>query len=345
MKEVVFLHKNMKRWEEYDKLLSAKEQIAPDFLANMFIEITDDLSYSRTYYKNSQTTEFLNQLALKIHTLIYRNKREKTNRISTFFAYELPLVFKEARKEIFYSFTIFFIAVLIGIISTAYDDSFVRLILGDDYVDMTLINIENGDPMAVYKQSLELNMFVGISLNNIRVSFMAFVMGIFFSFGTGYILFSNGVMLGTFQYFFFKQGLLLESVLTIWIHGTLEIWAIIMAGAAGLLIGNSIIFPETYSRIISLRKAVRKGLKIIIGLIPIFIVAAFFEGFLTRHTEFPYFIRATVIALSLAFIVWYFFLLPNKIYKKLVQNKIQDKNREPEFFYTVNSNNLSELKV
>lgn len=146
-----------------------------------------------------------------------------------------------------------------GIVSAANDDNFVRLILGNGYVDMTLDNIARGEPMAVYNGSEEVPMFLGITLNNIMVSFNVFAMGLLTSFGTGWLLFNNGVMLGAFQTFFFKHGLLGESMLAIWLHGTLEIWAIIVAGAAGLALGNGWLFPGTYSRKESFMREPRKG--------------------------------------------------------------------------------------
>ena len=84
------------------------------------------------------------------------------------------------------------IVLLIGIISTANDDKFVRLILGDSYVNMTMENIAKGDPMAVYKKMNQVDMFMGITFNNIVVSFYTFIAGILLTFGTGYMLFSNG---------------------------------------------------------------------------------------------------------------------------------------------------------
>lgn len=96
--------------------------------------------------------------------------------------------------------------------------------------------------MAVYNGSEEIPMFLGITLNNIMVSFNCFAMGLLTSFGTGYMLLSNGIMLGAFQTFFYGEGLLAESMLAIWLHGTLEIWAIIVAGAAGLALGNGWLF-------------------------------------------------------------------------------------------------------
>ena len=175
--------------------------------------------------------------------------------------------------------------------------------------------------MAVYKQMNGVDMFLGITFNNIRVSFFAFMMGIFISFGTGWILISNGIMLGAFQYFFHFHNLLLESVLVIWIHGTLEISSIIIAGASGLVLGNSILFPGTFSRSQSFRIGSKEGLKMVVGLVPIFVVAGFLESFVTRYTNMPIIASLTIIILSLTFVVWYFF-----IYPKVVFNKTKIKN-------------------
>lgn len=316
MKEITFLKQNTEKWEQFESLLSRKRGSDPDRLADLFIQLTDDLSYARTNYPKSKTTQYLNSLASKAHQEIYKNKKEKSRRILDFWKYELPLAFKRSHRQLFYSFLIFMISVAIGVISAANDDDFVRLILGDSYVNQTLENIEKGDPMAIYKSMAPGNMFLTITINNIIVSFQCFVMGILFSVGTGYALFRNGVMLGAFQYFFYQRGMLTESMLVIWIHGTLEISAIVIAGAAGLTMGNSILFPGTYSRLQSFVMGSRQGIKIVIGLVPVFITAGFLESFVTRHTEMPMALSVSIILVSLAFIIGYFIIYPIQLNKK-----------------------------
>src|SRR5205085_10136539 len=154
-------------------------------------------------------------------------------------------------------------------------------------VNMTNEYIERGDPFAVYKQSGQVNMFVSIAFNNIRVAFATYVLGIFLSVGTIILLFSNGLMLGSFEYYFFSKGLGFKSITVIFIHGTLEIWSIVIAGAAGLILGNSILFPGTYSRNVSILKGGRDGMKIVFGLVPLFLTAAFLESFVTRYDHMP----------------------------------------------------------
>lgn len=316
MKEVTFLNKNAKKWQQFETILNSKEQNDPDEIADLFIHVTDDLAYSKSYYPKTKTITYLNQLAQKAHQLIYRNQMEQRSRIISFWTKELPLLFYQSRKYFLYSFLIFLVASVIGYYSAIKDQNFVRLIMGDGYVNMTLDNIKNGDPMAVYKGDSSVDSFSSIALNNIRVSIYAFVFGLFFSIGTASLLFSNGVMLGSFFGFLYQQNVLAESAQIVWMHGTIEISVIIISGGAGLILGNSLTFPGTYKRSVSFLKGVKKGLKIIIGLIPLFILAALIEGFVSRHSELHSAIKLSIIGVSLSFILWYFVFYPINISKK-----------------------------
>ena len=170
--------------------------------------------------------------------------------------------------------------------------------------------------MAVYKKMGEFNMFLGITINNIRVAVLAFGFGIFFGIGTLYIMLQNGIMLGSFQYFFYEKGLLWESARTIWIHGTIEISVIVVAGCAGLVMANGMLFPGTYTRVQSFARGVKNGLKIMISTVPFFILAGFLEGFVTRHTEMPDFLAITIILSSLALVLFYYVYYPRKLRKR-----------------------------
>lgn len=312
MKEVTFIRRNIEKWKETEKVVEQAANLSPDQLADAYTDLTADLAFAQTHYPTSRITIYLNNLASALHNEIYRNKREKWSRIITYWTHEVPQTMHDARRELKVSFIIFAVSVFIGVVSALNDPEFVRLIMGNRYVDMTLNNIANGEPMAVYNGSSELPMFLHITLNNVMVSFNCFAMGILTSFGTGYMLLTNGIMIGAFQTFFYQHGLLWESMLAVWLHGTLEIWSIIVAGAAGLALGNGWLFPGTYSRLESFRRGAKKGLKIIIGTVPVFIIAGFIEGFITRHTDLPDMLRLGLILTSLAFIIFYYIYLPNR---------------------------------
>lgn len=309
MKEAVFVKRNVERWRYYEE----SKTDDPDELTSRFVSLTDDLSYARTFYPGSQVLKYLNGLTSQLHSYLYSNRREDGSRIKIFWMYELPYIAFQARHNLLYAFLFFLTAFFIGGVSAANDDTFVRLILGDEYVNLTLENIKLNDPLAIYKSQSSTDMFLGITVNNIRVSFLAFAAGLLFSAGTVYIMVQNGIMLGAFQYFFYQKGLLFESILKIWIHGTLEISAIVIAGAAGLLIGNSLLFPDTFSRLESFKTGAKKGLKLVIGLVPIFIAAGFLESFVTRLT-LPVWASCIIIGVSAIFIIWYFVIYPRLLY-------------------------------
>lgn len=317
MREVIFLKKNAEKWQEFESLLVKADKNDAEVLADLYIEISNDLAYSRSNYPTSKTTTYLNDLAVKAHNQIYKNKKEDRGRFIRFWAEEIPLIFGNHQKELLYSFVIFMVAFLIGVLSSALDDNFSRVILSDRYVNLTIDNIEKGDPLAIYKDEHAMNMFLGITINNVRVSFLAFVAGLASSLGTGYILLSNGIMVGAFLQFFFKFGLLSQALLVIFIHGALELSAIVIAGASGLVLGNSLLFPGTYSRKDSFLKGVKVGLKMIVGLVPIFIIAGFLESFVTRYTEMPVWLSLSIIISSFTFIIYYFVWLPQKLTRSL----------------------------
>lgn len=314
MREAAFIKRHKTRWQKFERVLeNTTHEASPDQLSDFFIYLTDDLSYARTFYPGSKTTAYLNQLTVRLHQRIYKNKKEERSRFRTFWQYELPKIVFQSRRPLLYAACIFVLSVLLGILSATRDEGFARLILGDQYVNMTIANIEKNDPMAVYKSMDQINMFSYITLNNVMVSFRVFVFGIFFSVGSALVLFYNGVMVGVFQYFFHQYGLLFTSFLSIWIHGTLEISAIMLAGGAGMVMGNSLLFPGTYPRLTSLKIGAKKGLKIVVGLVPIFIFAGFLESFVTRKTALPVWVKLGIIILSALFIVGYFVIYPLKM--------------------------------
>ena len=313
MREALFLKQNQERWKKYEREPSND----PDEIAARFVQLTDDLAFAKTFYPKSKTVAYLNGLTSQFHLSIYRNKKEQSNRIVEFWKTELPLIFYRYQSELFYSFAVFIIFFLMGWFSARYDEKFIRLILSDGYVDMTKENIRKGDPFGVYKSQSSAVMFMTIAFNNIMVSFYTYALGITACIGSVYLLFQNGLMLGSFEYLFYEEGLGGKSILVIFIHGTIEISAIIIAGAAGLVLGKSWLFPGTYSRSESLRRGGKDSLKMAVGLVPFFIIAAFFESYVTRHTGMPVLMSMLILFGSLVLIVWYFVIYPRVVHHQL----------------------------
>ncbi len=310
MREAHFIDKNKAIWSEIEYNLKNKLNVDPDILANNYIKITNDLAFAQSYYPKSKTKEYLNELALFAHQSIYKDQRTSSNKFVQFFKEDVPNVVYKNRKFLLYSFLIFSLAVLIGVLSSHFDPDFTRLILGDDYVDETLANIKKGDPAAIYKSGSEAGSTLAITINNIKVAFYAFALGLFFSIGAGYILFSNGIMLGAFHYMFYQEGVLGKAMTAIWMHGTIEISVIIIAGACGIMLGNGFMFPGTLSRKKSLVIKAKEAVMILVSTIPMFMIAGFIEGFITRLYDVNLYLSLSVIIISIALILWYYVLYP-----------------------------------
>ena len=317
MREVAFIKQNKEKWLSFEKAIYLKKLENPDQLASQYIQLVNDLSYAQTYYPKSKVIKYLNQLAAKSFQMIYKTKREDTNRFVYFFKEEIPLLLYQYRRYLLYAFILAFAFTAIGVVSAANDDTFVRLILGDHYVNMTLENIEKGDPVAVYKSGSNWGSFIGITLNNLYVGIRCFLYGIFAGLGTGYVMLVNFIMLGSFQYFFYEQGVLWESVRGIWIHGAMEIFAIVIEGAAGLILGASILFPKTFSRYVSFKRGFKDGVKILISTFPFTFSAGFLEGFVTRYSNImPNWLSVGIILITLSIISFYYLIYPFVVHKK-----------------------------
>ncbi len=284
------------------------------YLAESYQQLTADLSYAQTNYPDSRITVFLNDLALAYHVRLYRRRPSTSARFLNFWKQEIPLALYQSRRDLLISVCVFVIGILIGIVSQLGDTDFCRIILGDEYVNMTLDNIRRGTPMAVYDGGGQSEMFLSITFNNILVALRCFAYGVLTLFGTGYMLLYNAVMLGSFTTFFAQHDLLWESSLAVWLHGTLEISAIVVAGGGGVALGTGWLFPGTLSRMEAFKQGAYRGLKVVCATLPMFVVAGFIEGFFTRMTWWPDALRLATIIFSAIIVVLYIIVYPRKVY-------------------------------
>jgi uncharacterized membrane protein SpoIIM required for sporulation len=331
MREPLFIKKNKARWENYDDTAALNS----DEKSDRFLHILDDLSYAQTFYPRSKTHRYLNERAVGYYNAIYKNRKFSFSSIFNFWKYELPLIVRNRHRYLLIAFLIFALFTIIGWVSVDSNPQFLNTFLGEGYADMTRENISNGNPFGVYSDdNKRLDMFTKIAFNNLKVSLLVFVGGLFFTLGTVYLTMTNGLMLGGFQKMFFdfpEMGW--KSILVIWIHGTLEISAIIIAAGAGLALGNSFLFPGNLTRFESFKKGALDGIKIMMGIMPIIVLAAILESYVTRlgsnnfdniiynQTELPVWGSVAILAISAIFIIWYFILYPIYIEKKLLKEQ------------------------
>ena len=285
-------------------------------MASEFTRLIDDLGYAKTFYPTSKVTQYINSLATRIYLNIYKNRKEESNRLISFWKYDVPLTVRKHHGALLFAFILFVLFFAVGFFSAANDENFTRDVLGNGYVDMTEENIEEGNPFGVYRSGNSFLMWLGLMINNIMVSLMYFVKGIFFGVLSIYSMIKEAIRLGAFEHMFFAKGLGVKAAITVLIHGMLELTAIIIASGAGLVLGKSFLFPGTISRWKALQTGVKDGVKIVIGLMPVFGIAAFFEGFVTRYYNMPIVLSSAILLASGTFITWYFIIYPIRLQKK-----------------------------
>jgi uncharacterized membrane protein SpoIIM required for sporulation len=313
LREGLFIKKNKDHWEQIGEDTTANA----DETASHFTRLVNDLGYAKTFYPTSKITAYLNALASRFYLNIYQNRKDPQNRLALFFRHDVPMAIARHYRLLLFAFGLFVIFFSVGFFSAMHEKSFVRQMLGESYVDMTERNIEQGNPFDVYAQTNPFLMWIMIMLNNIRVSLIFFVEGIALGIPSILALGHEAVRIGAFEYMFYEHGLGFNWVVSVMLHGTLELTAIIMTCGAGAIMGTSFLFPGTRRRLTAFREGAKDAIKIILALIPVFMVAAFIEGFITRYYKMPIYASGSILLASLVFIIGYFVIYPIRVWRRL----------------------------
>jgi uncharacterized membrane protein SpoIIM required for sporulation len=313
LREALFIKKNKDRWLRNQESPSADA----DEMARDFTQLVDDLAYAKTFYPSGKVTRYINTQASHIYLNIYKNRKEESNRLINFWKYDLPLTIRKHQYTILFCFILFVTFYVIGFFLSQQDESVTRDLLGDNYVDETMSNIEKGNPFGIYEHGNPFLSWLGIMVNNILVSLRYFAMGIFLGVPTLHDLCQEGVRIGSFDQMFAGKGLGIQFFMVVFVHGTLELTAIIIAAAAGVVLGKSFLFPGTIKRLEAFKLGAKDGVKIIVGLLPVFALAAFFEGFITRLYNDISILTTIIVSLSVVFVIWYFIIYPIRLGRRM----------------------------
>ncbi|MBR9861602.1 stage II sporulation protein M [bacterium] len=313
MREASFIKQNKENWLEFEKYLYHDHKVSAERLSELFVQLNNDLAYTQTFYPKSRVNDYLNALTSNAYLKVVKPKTAYGS-VLDFWKHDVPKITYKYRKYIYFTFILFFLMFGIGMISSLYEDGFIRSILGDRYVNLTEENIAHGDPAAIYTNQTglgDIGSFLGITINNIKVGLLMYIMGITLGIGTIKVLFSNCIMLGSFLTMFYKYDVLAESMRAIWIHGAMEIFGMVIEASAGLLLGIGWLFPGSLTRKQAFMSKGKESLMIVISTIPFTIAAGLMEGFVTQlYNDMPLWLALTIIFGTLAVISYYYLVYP-----------------------------------
>jgi len=252
-------------------------------LTRLYPAVAVDVARARMCRLGPTVQERINRLAIAAHGLLYRQpKARRGSAILRFFGRDYPRLFRRLWPYMALATAL----LVVGAVGT-YVTVRVRPSAAYIFVPYNLeaadeeTDVSAGDVSERYRRTHGGLMASSITTNNIQVAFLAFALGITAGIGTAYVLFSNSMMLGAFVAHFQNHGFGYETASFLTPHGALEFFAILVAAAAGMRLGLSLAIPGRVTRKTSLKIGARDAVLLVLGTIPMFIVAGLIESFIT----------------------------------------------------------------
>ena len=246
-------------------------------LALLYRQTAADLATAREDPASAELAAYLNGLLGSAHNVIYAAPSARLRSIVRFFAQTVPAIFRATWRYTAASTAIFIAGALGGIALTVADPGFERFILGGQMMD----TIERGEMWTHSILAVKPLASSAILTNNLSVAFAAFATGIFAGVGTVWLMLFNGVMMGTIGAACHRAGMSLSLWSFVAPHGALELPAIVIAGGAGLLLGRGVLVPGTRPRRESLAAAAATAIRLLLGVIPLLLIAGILEAFVS----------------------------------------------------------------
>ena len=252
-------------------------------LALLYRQTAADLSTAREHRADAQLAAYLNQLLGRAHNLIYSASPGRSRNIVAFYARTFPQVFRETWHYTLAATAIFLLGGLLGLTVSAIDPGFERHFLGGAMMD----TIERREMWTHSILAVKPLASSRILTNNLSVSFAAFAMGITAGIGTAWMMLFNGLMIGVVGAACFRAGMSVPLWSFVAPHGSLELPAIFIAGGAGLLLGSALIAPGALPRREALRVNGASAVRLLLGVIPLLVIAGIIEGFVSPVSISP----------------------------------------------------------
>ena len=243
----------------------------------MYRQTASDLATVREDVTSNQLTFYLNQLLGRAHNLIYMGHKQKMSGLVRFYAQTFPQIFRETFAQTFLAFLIFTVTGIATWAVTIHDPAFAHRMLGPQMME-TIEKREMWTQSIVTVKPLAAS---GIMTNNLAVCFATFAFGITAGIGTIWEMFNNGMLIGVIGAATWQAGMALQLWSFVAAHGVLELPAIFISGGAGLEIARGMLFPGLLPRRESLALAGGRAARLMMGIIPILIIAGIIEGFVS----------------------------------------------------------------
>jgi len=288
-----FINERKSAWQRLEELLKLldgmtlrrlhREEVRE--LGRIYRRTASDLAIARAESRDPRLINYLNSLVIRAHGRIYRADAQGYGRIRSFFTRDFPLAFRRTWRYTATSFGVFMLFSMIAFVGTRYDPDFSEFAGIPSSFREVVIN-----QRTHWWEDLNKANQVGSSqifTNNIRVTFYAFALGVLLGVGTLYVLAFNGAMVGAILALTYRAGFGNDLATFMVGHGVIELSCIFISGGAGLLIGTALLMPGDLSRGDALKSRGMEAVRLIIGCVPLLVVAGIIEGFISPQPISP----------------------------------------------------------
>ena len=276
-----WLNQRRRHWERLEKLVGQAQYGTGKMsgselqeLGLLYRQTAADLAAVKEDRTEAHLSAYLNQLLGKGHNLLHAGQEPARNHLATFYLSEYPRVFRETLSLTAAATLIFLLAGVAGWAVALQDPGFVHRFLGPKMMD-SINNKKMWTDSVVALQPLAAS---AIATNNLSVTFTTFALGIT-GIGTVWMLVFNGLLLGVVGAATWRAGMAMALWSFVAPHGVLELPAIFIAGGAGLEMARGIFFPGFLPRKESIALAGKRAVKLLLGTIPMLLIAGTTEGF------------------------------------------------------------------
>jgi uncharacterized membrane protein SpoIIM required for sporulation len=280
-----WLEKRKPHWAKLEALLNQSSKSGLKSLSRsdlqelslLYRQTAADLAAIREDRASVHYARYVNQLLVRAHNTIYSGHRASPKAVISFFTKTYPTAFRRHLRHVALATAIFAIAGLVGGVITYQNPDFKVKLLGPQMVE------------TIDRHQMWTHSIVGIKpvassaimTNNMSVGFTTFALGITAGLGTIYMMAFNGLLIGVIGVACYFSGMSLQLWSFVAPHGVLELPAIFIAGGAGLRIAQGLLFPGTLPRRDSLARAGSEAVQLLLGTIPILIIAGIIEAFVS----------------------------------------------------------------
>ena len=280
-----FVARRRDAWQELETLIararrgSLRNLPAADLerFGMLYRRAAGDLAIAARDFPGQSVTEYLNSLATRAHPLLYRGASPRLGRVLGFYAVDFPRAVRAARWYLLASIGLFALGALAGWLAVVLRPDLVATLVPAQFLDRLSQGHVGNAALASYAPVLA----AFIIQNNVFVSLVCLASGIGLGLPTAYVLASNGWMLGTLGAAVHQAGVDAGFWALIVPHGAIELSVIFIAGAAGLMIGDSLLRPGLLRRMDSLTRAGTRALQLALGAAPLLVIAGLIESFVT----------------------------------------------------------------